>query len=115
VPRPLIDLLKEKLGTSAVPRFNPLGVTSIGLTATRILAPNPNRYSWSFVNLSSANIYLHLDNSVSTTRGWLVGPNGGSLSANWEEDLELVSNDWFAVGSGAALSFLVYEVESAGS
>lgn len=115
MPRPLIALLEEKLGTKAVPRFNPLNLASIGAAVVRVLGNNPNRYSWVFVNLSPNTIYLHLDNTVSSSRGFLVGPNGGSLSAQWEEDFELVSNEWFAIASGPASAFLVYEVESAGA
>jgi hypothetical protein len=115
MPRPLVELLREKLGTQAVPHYNPLNVPSIGTVAVRVLGNNPNRYTWEFVNLSPSSIFLHLDNTVSASRGWLVGPSGGSLGAHWEEDFELVSGEWWAIGTAPALSFLVYEVESGGA
>ncbi len=115
MPRPLAALLEEKLGTKATPFRNPLNVASIGVAAVRILPSNPNRFGWEFINLSPNLIYLLNDNLVSATNGIQVGASGGNVITDWEEDFELVSNEWWAVAAGPASSFLVISVESAGA
>jgi len=115
MPRRLADLLQEKLGTKATPFFNRLGVTNVGLTPTRIFANDANRFAWIFINLSANAIYLLTDPTVSASKGILAGANGGFLSALWEEDFELVSNEWWCVASGAASNLLAYEITSAGA
>jgi len=115
VPRPLAALLEEKLGTKATPFSNPLNVASIGVVAVRILPSNPNRFAWQFFNLSPNLIYLLDSNLVSATNGIQVGASGGNVVSIWEEDFEQVSHEWWAVAAGAASSFLVNSIESAGA
>ena len=115
MPRRLADLLEERLGTKATPFFNRLGVPSIGVTAVKVLSNDPNRFEWTFINLSVNAIYLLTDNTVSATKGILCSATGGGTSMIWEEDFELVSNEWWAVAAGAASSYLLFEVVSAGA
>ncbi len=113
--RPLAALLEEKLGTKATPFANPLNVASIGVAAVRVLPNNPNRFAWTFVNLSPNLIYLLNSNLVSATNGIQVGASGGNVTAIWEQDFELVSNEWWAVAAAAASNFLVISIESSGA
>ena len=115
MPRPLAALLEEKLGTKATPFANPLNVASIGVTAVRILPSNPNRFAWIFIDLSPNLIWLLNSNLVSPSNGIQVAASGGNVISDWEEDFELVSNEWWAVAGGAASSFLVVEIVSAGA
>lgn len=115
MPRRLADLLEERLGTKAVPFFNRLGVASIGVTAVRVFSSDPNRFEWTFVNLSTNGIYLMADNLVTATRGIFCGPSGGGTTMIWEEDFELVSSEWWAIATGAASSYLAFEIVSAGA
>ncbi len=115
MPRQLAALLEEKLGTKATPFRNPLGVLTVGVVAVRFLPNNPNRFGWEFINLSPNLIYLLNDNSVSATNGIQVGASGGNVIADWEEDFELVSNEWWAIAAGAASNILAISIESAGA
>jgi len=115
MPRNLAELLQDKFGTKATPFKNRLGVATIGLSAVKIYGNDPTRFVMEFFNLSASNIYLLDDPSVSATKGILCGPNGGSVVLLWEEDFELVAGEFWAIGAGAALSYLAYEIVAGGA
>src|SRR6267142_1657425 len=109
MPRNLAALLEDKFGTKATPFKNRLGVATIGVTPVKIYANDPTRFAFEFFNLSTFNIYLLDDPSVSASKGILAAPTGGSVVLLWEEDFELVAAEWWAVGASAALNYLAYE------
>lgn len=114
MPRQLAQLLQESLGTRAIPVINRL-VTQVGVTAVRVFPNDPNRYAWVFVNLSPNTLYLHLDATVTSSKGVQVGPSGGYLSLVWQEDFELTAWEWYAISTAAASNVLTYEVVSEGA
>lgn len=114
-PRQLSDVLVERLGTKAIPYTNRLNVASIGITAVRVLTTDPNRFEWLFINLSPNLIYLLNENTVSASKGIQVGASGGSVSMQWDEDFELVSNEWWAVAVATPSNYLAVELVSAGA
>ena len=113
MPRTVASLLTDKFGTLSTPRTNPLGVASIGTTAVKVLSNNPNRFEWTFSNLSPNTIYLFFDSTVSTSNGYVASPSGGFVRCYWEEDGERVGYEVWAIANGAASSFLVEEIVSA--
>lgn len=115
MPRSLAALLQDRFGTKGIPFTNRLNVASIGTTAVRIFGNDPNRLALIFVNLSANNIFFHLDNTVSLTKGIFCGPNGGGLSYVWDEDFELTSGEQFVIASAVASNYLAYEIVSAGA
>lgn len=115
MPRRLADVLQEKLGTKAIPYINPFGVSQVGVTATRIMQFNPNRFSFELVNLSANTIYVHLDGTVSSSKGIVLGANGGNMVSVWEEDFELVTWEYYALATASGSNILIYEVLSAGA
>lgn len=88
---------------------NPI-LTSVGATATIILANNPNRLAWIFINLSANAIYLALENSVSATRGVLVAANGGKASMVWDEDFQTVGWAIWGIAPAGASNCYSFEV-----
>lgn len=115
MPRNLAELLQDKFGSKGVPFRNRQGVATIGLSAVKIYGNDPTRYALEFFNLSPSNIYLLDDPSVAATKGILCGPNGGSIVMLWEEDFELVAGEFWAIGQGAALNYLAYEIVAGGA
>jgi len=90
--------------------INPVTDT-VGTTPTLILRNNPDRIFWLVVNLSANNGFLGWDTLVSSTRGLFIAANGGFVSANIEEDGELVIYDVWAINQNASGTYLVVEVE----
>jgi len=107
-PQPIPARAKTGFPTRLV--INPVTDT-VGTSPTLILRNNPDRIFWLVVNLSGNNGYLGWDTLVSSTRGLFIAANGGFVSANIEEDGELVIYDVWAVNLNAAGTYLVVEVE----
>jgi len=101
---------RAKTGFPSRPIINPVTDT-VETVATLILRNNPDRIFWLVVNLSPNNGYLGWDTQVSSTRGLLVAANGGFVSANIEEDGELVIAEVWAVNLNAAGTYMIVEIE----
>lgn len=92
----LSDLLQNLYGVKTFPQINKL-VDEVDATVTQILSANPNRVSFTFVNLSAVNMWIGPHSDVSSTKGIFVSPNGGSITLQWDRDFELVSQPFFAI------------------
>ncbi|NIQ91313.1 MAG: hypothetical protein GWN93_20815 [Deltaproteobacteria bacterium] len=103
------DLIARRFGIRTRAQQVPL-VQTVGTSVVRVLPNNPNRLAFVIVNLSSNNVYVAWDLAVSTTRGVLLTPNGGSLTVVYEEDFETACWELFAIADGAASSIFVPEV-----
>lgn len=84
---------------------NPNATTSVA----RLLFNNPNRVEFTVVNLGTQNVYLSLSNSVSSTYGLLIPPNGG-LTVLIDEDGEQVAYDWYVITTSGTQPLYVQEV-----
>lgn len=92
-------LLTKEYGVSTHPEVNPITAV-VALAATQILGNNPNRLGLSIVNMSANVVYIFTDNSVSANKGYILGPNGGSVAFDWRTDFSLISNEWWAIAVG---------------
>jgi hypothetical protein len=102
----LDQLLTNEYGVNTHPEVNPM--TSIaGVAATQIAPNNPNRVGFNIINLGANNVYVYIDNSVGTTKGFLLAANGGSLNLDWRVDFALISNEWWAIAVTAPSQLLV--------
>lgn len=102
------DLIAKLYGIRTTPTINPETAT-VGTTVVKVLNTNPRRFSFTIINLSNNIVYVGPVNTVSSTAGILLAPNGGQLSLNYAEDLELAANEWFAVASAAGSTVYVIE------
>lgn len=103
------DIITDKYGVKTNKKINPL-TSSLGTTAAMVLTNNPNRISFTIVNMSTNTVYLAFGPDVSTTNGILLLPNGGSLSVSMGEDFELSCSEVYGVASGATSSIYTLEV-----
>lgn len=94
-------LLEERFGVRVRPSED-LEATSIGTSSTRILRDNPMRLGFVIVNLSANVVYLRPRRAASTTTGIRLGPNGGSLTVEMNDDFTLPGVDWHAIADGAS-------------
>lgn len=80
---------------------NPVTPT-VATTATRILRNDPARVAWTAINMSANTGFLGFSSGVSSTQGIQVNASGGSVSAVWFEDGELVTHEVWAINNVAA-------------
>ncbi|MAH47281.1 hypothetical protein CMI37_15760 [Candidatus Pacearchaeota archaeon] len=107
-------LIEQKLGALTSPEEDPL-VTQIETTLTRFLPNNPNRLAFSFTNLGATAIFILPGEDVATTKGFRIGPSGGTIFFEWEEDYHLVSRDWFGIAvSGASACYTQEQIALGG-
>jgi len=90
------ELIDKKFGIRTDVVVNPL-VSSVGTSVTRLLGNNPNRVAWRIVNLSSNNLYILNDEEVSSSRGIMLYPNGGTASMVWDKDFNTVCWEVYGV------------------
>ena len=88
------DYLKRLWGVGTRPRVNPLVSASIN-GVVQVLRNNPDRFMWTFFNLSDTDMYIGFDNVVSATYGMLVAKSGGSIGLTASEDGELVCEELY--------------------
>jgi len=102
------DVIKDRVGTTYVPAFSATPA-NIGTTVGVILAQNPSRIAFQIVNEGTFNIFMTPDGVPSSNRGVLIPPNGGTVTAFWEEDGEVVAWEWRAVAIGGASIIFITE------
>lgn len=105
----LSELLDKQFTVLTRTLVNERGQTNIGTTVVKILDNNPNRLAWIIINLSANYLYIALTNDPSSTKGILVGANGGTASMLWNEDFE--ATGWEIFGVGSSTNTYVYCIE----
>jgi len=106
---PLTDLLLRQFGVKTRPIVNPL-VSEVAITATKILANNPNRLSFTIVNLGATAVYIALDRDVSAEKGIYLSASGGHVNVSYDTDFDMVAWEWFAISVDAANKIYIISV-----
>lgn len=104
-------LLTQRLGVAPHPKTSNPSVAA-SPNRTNLVTNDPNRLGLTIVNLGAFPVYVMIDTQVSASRGILLAATGGTLTLNWEYDMTLVSNEWWALSVGGESSVLVVEVVS---
>jgi hypothetical protein len=105
----LSQLLEGLYGIKTTNRINPY-IDTVSTSATKFLANNPNRVSFIIVNMSANSLYISPLADVSTTKGIFIASNGGYAIFTWDRDFELVSQEWWCIGS--AVGTTIYTLEN---
>lgn len=105
----LHEMLQNLFGINSHQRENRTA-DEVNIAATRVLMADPNRLSFTIVNLSGNAIYIAPSNEVADDRGIYLAPNGGTFICQWDVDFELVSQEWF--GTAAIDNSAVYVLEN---
>lgn len=103
------ELIEKRYGIKTRTAANPL-VAVVQTARTKILPNNPNRLGWMAVNLSGESLFLAFDIDVTTTRGILLTPNGGSVGLIYEEDFEATCWEVFAVSAAGPSEIFIVEI-----
>ena len=101
-------MVTERFHRPVTPFENRL-ISSVGVAATKLLNADADRLGFLFVNLSVNDIYIAPFPDVSATKGIKCGPNGGSVTATWDEDFEMLGKEWYCLAAAAASSLLIVE------
>ena len=96
MPTSLHELIEAQLGVNVQVR---LSTFAAGVTSQRALDNNPNRVALTITNLGANEVYLLPDFGVSATAGIRLNQNGGSVSLQWEYDLDVIAYNWYVITS----------------
>jgi hypothetical protein len=75
--------------------------------AASIVGNDPDAIALNIINLGANNVFIALTPDVSSTKGILIGANGGILSLVLRDDFTLPSREWFGVSPGGASTLYV--------
>lgn len=82
---------------------------NIQTTATIVVKNNPDRVGLIIVNLGANDVYIALNNGVSSTNGIKLPASGGNVTMTVRDDFTLPAREWDGIGNGGAS--LVYVLE----
>ncbi|GAJ06396.1 unnamed protein product, partial [marine sediment metagenome] len=81
----LAQIIEAQFGFKLQAEFNPKPVTLVAATIKNLLLDNPDRVRWTIVNLGTEVVYLSHEAAPSSSNGYYLDKNGGSISMSWEE------------------------------
>ena len=90
---PLEALTRERFGGGVSRRESLFTITT---TASRILANNPNRVFWLVMNTSFIPVMVGFSEQLAQFESFVIGVQGGYISASVAEDGELLGEAVFA-------------------
>ncbi len=93
--RTIRDLLTALRGVAVTPRT--ATVVVLGLTDTVILKNNPSRIAWLIVNFGLIDAFIQPLTVPVGGSGIRVAANGGAVTAQFDEDGEVVAYEWHSV------------------
>jgi len=85
-------------------------VVTVGTSIINVVPRDNERVSLTFVNLGSSNIYISPSSNPSTAKGMKLGPSGGTVAINLNDDSLLVAVEWNAIGDAAGGTLYVLTV-----
>ena len=102
------DLLNQLYGVAIAPRFQ-RDADIIGTAVQLVLRQDPSRIAFIIVNVGSFDVGIIPRGQPTGQKSFIVAANGGTLSGQWDEDGEVVSQEWRGFANGGASSCLIME------
>lgn len=99
-----LEFLARRFGGSIAPGEDDIAV---GIAQVEVIAGDSERVSLVLVNLGGTVIYVAPGVGVSSTRGIRLGPSGGTVAMDVNNDSILPSVQWYAIGDAAGGSLYV--------
>lgn len=104
------DLIRERWGVNVTPVFQ-RGTTLIGGAVATIFKNDPNRIALWLCNSGGQDVFVTPDPAHIAAFGTIrVSANGGVLTAQYDEDGEVVAYEWQAVTSGTNTNLFLVEM-----
>lgn len=107
--------IPNQYGLSPVQTETTSTVVSVGTVFSQVAINNPNRLNGLFINLSTADIYIGNDPSVSIGNGILLVSSGGSFQTSAWEDLGYTGYPFYAIATAVASPLQFVETNYNGS
>lgn len=97
------DLIAKQIG-AVTQRDDTVANSTLTTSPTLILRANPNRVAYILVNLGSNDMYVWFDETVSSSKGFQIAANGGSLSLYMPQFALMPTFQVFGVSKSATTS-----------
>jgi len=107
-PLTIRDLLNARFGVPFTPAFQ-RNADIIGTATQLVLKQDPSRIAFTIVNTGFFDVGIIPRGQPTGQKSFIVAANGGVLSGQWDEDGELVSQEWRGFANGGASSCLILE------
>lgn len=101
------DLLNKLYGVITTQLTDPIGVTSVTTSATRILDNDPGGLQVTVINTGANDMNLWVDGSVSATKGIRIAASGGSYEIDFTRFALMPTSEWWAIGIGGSTTVSV--------
>jgi hypothetical protein len=90
------------------------GEVAVGVAAVAVVPRDFERVALVMVNLGTTSIFVRPNRNPTTVAGIRLGPNGGTIAMNLDQDALLASLDWAAISdvAGGLLYFLLVRRET---
>ncbi len=105
----LADLLAKHFGGPIDGQVNRT-LSTVGTAAAQMFRLDADRVGATVVNLSANKVWVGPFRDVASTKGILLGPNGGMLVIRWDEDFLLVGAEWYAIANAANSRIITIEL-----
>lgn len=99
-------LSQERWGAPSRPQFD---VVSTSTTVAELVRNRADRVALLLQNIGSAAVFVWFDPSVSTTRGFRLAPQGGTLGFVLDEDGEVTTAELWAVAASGTPEVSILE------
>lgn len=74
---------------------------TIGTAVGTVIDSDPDRLGLLIVNLSANTVFIGIENNISATNAIRLGPSGGSISFNVEDDGMILTRTFYGLATGA--------------
>lgn len=105
----LHDILIDKFKTETRSVINPV-VAAFGAAAVVFLRNNPDRLGFVIFNLSVNPEYISPLQTVGAGAGIPMLIQGDGVAFIWDEDFEMVSQEWWGIAPAGASAIYVMEI-----
>lgn len=80
---------------------------TVQTTPTQIVSNDPGALQMTLINLGANDMYIWVDESVSSTKGILIAANGGSYEINFTTYMKMPTYSWWGVAPAGATAIAV--------
>lgn len=93
-------------------RLVPLATVAVLTSSTKVCNNNPRRFGLTIINQGTGTVYLDFGEPAVLSQGFVLTPQGGSLTLTALEDGEMCGYDAYAIAAAAGNNLSVYEIQA---